>query len=330
MMSHAVPRPGIRAVSCGLAALAIWGSTSLPAVADQPEAAVQAETDAARMQEDAEGLRAIGRLLGAGFGALRAALGEDQEAAGGGELIEGELLVEPDAAGDGQQQDPQAAIARQQKQQILQHAKHMERFFQPILHAELERGRRSCGGLAPEARKQVLVAGKKAAQKAALEFATQQFNGRGLKPFDARKTIHEAVSSTIKQHAAAEEFSAYESEQQNRVSRRARAARVLIVAKLDSQLELTAEQRQSIEADLEKQWQADWVSELKDTGNVVIGNYRPAPDFAAACITPHLSTGQRQEWKKWCDAAGTQRLSHLHFGWNADEQGLQPDPWWEK
>ena len=41
-----------------------------------------------------------------------------------------------------------------------------------------------------------------------------------------------------------------------------------------------------------------------------------------------LDAAQREEWTKWCQAAGT-RIVGQNLGWNFDGQGLQqPDPWW--
>jgi len=111
------------------------------------------------------------------------------------------------------------------------------------------------------------------------------------------------------------------------MARRGTAARVAIVAKLDRQHDLSATQRQAIEDDLEARWQDAWLRELEDTGTV-INNYRPAPDYANACIEPHLDDVQRDEWTRWRKAAGTAVVG-MQIGWNFDGQGLhQEDDWW--
>ena len=288
-----------------LAALAVAWAMKVPAPASEPEPPAAAQTDAVR----------VGRLLGAGFGALRqavalvAAVAEEQEAA-------------PVNAQD--------AAAQQRKQQIAQQAKEMEQLFNPALQAELELIKNTCSGLPADARKQIVAAGQETLRKAADDFATQQFDGNAnRKQVDARRAIQLAVTAAVKPHASVEEFAAYESEQQNRLKRRERTARVLIVVKLDRQLELTAAQRQAIETALEEKWDAAWVKELQDNGGTLINDYRPAPDFAAACIEPHLNDKQRAEWKKWSQQAGWSRMGG-HFGWNFDGQSLQPDPWWTR
>ena len=205
----------------------------------------------------------------------------------------------------------------------------MQQFFQPTLQAELEIARKSCGSLSSEARKKIVAAGNEAVKVVARQFAEHQFAGRGRQGFDARKMLHDAVAAAVKPHAVAEEFAAYEREQAARIARRARAARILIVNKVDAELELSQAQREKVVADLEKHWEAGWMRELDDNGGMMINNHRPAPDFADKCITPHLDERQRAEWKTWCQQAGWSRMGH-HVGWNFDGQSLQADPWWSK
>jgi DNA-binding protein H-NS len=263
-----------------------------------------------------------GRLLRAGMQVLRAALPDEASAAQTADPKEAK------EAKDGKQRQQQAA-EKQRQQQIAQQAQQMQQFFQPVLQAELELVRKTCGGLPVEARKKIMAAGTEAVKAVAKQFAEHQFAGRGRQGFDARKTIHEAVAAAVKPHAAVEEFAAYEREQAARIARRARAARILIVNKVDSELELSQSQREKIEGDLEKHWEAGWLRELDDNGGIMINNQRPAPDFADPCVAPHLDDRQKAEWKKWCQQAGWNRTGH-HVGWNFDGQSLQPDPWWSR
>ena len=227
--------------------------------------------------------------------------------------------------------DEQAAARAaeiQRQQQIDQQAKQMEQFFLPSLQGELERVRRTCGSLAPEARKAIVAAGSEGVKASAKQFAAGQLGERGNKKFDARQTIHEAVAAAVKPHATPDEFVAFEREHAARLARREQAARTQIVAKLDRQLELSIAQREVITAELEKQWEAGWIRELDDNGSVRVGNDPLAPDFAEACVAPHLDERQRAEWKRWSEQAGWSRMN-LIFGWNFDGQTLQADPWWK-
>ena len=151
--------------------------------------AIAVALPAARGQEPAgeAAAREAERLLRAGIQVLQGAAGQDED--------------QPPA-------DPKAAAAKQRQQQIDQQAQQMQQFFQPVLQAELELARKTCGSLPPEARKQILAAGNAAVKAVARQFAEQQFTGRGRKGFDARNAIHDAVAAAVKPHAPAEEFAA--------------------------------------------------------------------------------------------------------------------------
>jgi hypothetical protein len=237
------------------------------------------------------------------------------------------VVLGPSSVKADEQAAPQAAKIQRQRQ-IDQQAKQMEQFFLPFLQGELELVRRTCGSLAPAARKAIVAAGSEGVKAAAKQFAAGQLGERGNKKLDGRQTIHEAVAAAVKPHATPDEFVAFEREHAARLARREQAARTQIVAKLDRQLELSIAQREAITAELEKQWEAGWIRELDDNGSVRVGNDPPAPDFAEACIAPHLDERQRAEWKRWSGQAGWSRMN-LTFGWNFDGLSLQADPWWK-
>jgi hypothetical protein len=236
-----------------------------------------------------------------------------------------------DEAEDGEMpKDPAKAAAWQQRKQIRQQAKHLEQTFQPALRTELEMIRRSCGSLSSEARKEILAVGRAAVTRTALDFATRQMQGgQPMRTLDTRAGIQKPLEKALAAHVSAAELAAYQAEQRARQDRRRAAARLAIVAKLDRQLDLTSDQRKAIEADLERRFEDSWLRELDDHG-VIMNNYRPAPDYANACIEPHLDRSQKEEWQRWRKAAGTSVVG-MHFGWNFDSQGLhQEDDWWTK
>lgn len=282
---------------------------------------VRAEEQAAQAAGEA-GVEAAGRLFGAVLEAVERT------------AREGAVDADPKAQAERkreeakQNEEAKQAARNQRQQQIEQQAQQVEQFFQPPLQAELELVRRTCGSLEPAARKAIVAAGGAAVKATSKQFAAWQFGDRGKKRFDARETIHAAVAAAVKPHAKPEEFAAYEKEHAARMARRDRAARVLILTKVDQQLELSSVQREAIAADLEKRWEAGWIRELDDNGGMRIGNLPLAPDFADACIAPHLDDRQRVEWKQWTQQAGWSRMGH-HVGWNSDGQTLQPDPWWK-
>lgn len=218
---------------------------------------------------------------------------------------------------------------RQQQQQIQQHAKQLERMFQPLLTSELELIRRCCGGLEPAARKQILAAGREGVTAAARGFTERQFNGRlGRDDFDPRREVRQRLEKTLEPLADQAEFAAYRAEVERREARRAEAARLSILARVDRQLDLSADQRRKIEAELTRSWRPEWSRELGNRGDMRVNDYPPAPDDAAAAIVPHLAPDQVAAWEAWCRAAGARLLGqsfNLHF----DGQGFQQsDPWW--
>lgn len=219
-------------------------------------------------------------------------------------------------------------LDRQRRQQIEQQARQMERFFQPMLASELELIRQACGSLPPAARRKLVAAGQAAVKATAKEFATRQLTGGlGQDSFEPRDEIRRPLRELLETLAQPAEVSAYEAELQTRAVRRAAAARVSIVTKLDRQLDLTSGQRQAIEADLERHWQADWLRSLGEQTGLING-FPAAPDYAAACIVAHLRPEQAAAWTEWCQAAG-ERLIGRHRGINLDNQGIQTiDPWW--
>jgi len=236
-----------------------------------------------------------------------------------------------DEAADGEMpRDPRAAQQWQQRKQIRQQAVHMEQLFQPLLRTELEMIRQACPDLSPTARREVLAVGKAAVTKTALDMATRQMlGGQPRRVFDARRSIQAPIALALEPHATEDEFAAYSREQQARLERRAAAARVAIIAKLDRRLELSAMQRQAIEDDLVRRWDDAWLRELDDNG-MVINNERLAPDYANGCIEPHLDGQQKEAWQGWRRAAGVGVVG-MHVGWNLDGQGLhQEDDWWTR
>ncbi|MFM7135578.1 MAG: hypothetical protein ACKO1M_00710 [Planctomycetota bacterium] len=226
---------------------------------------------------------------------------------------------------------PPPAADRQQRQQIEQHAKQLERMFQPVLNSELELIRRCCGGLDAAARRQIMAAGREAVTAAARGFTERQFNGQlGRDEFDPRRETRGRLEKALEPLADPAEFAAYRAEVERREARRAEAARLAILARIDRQLDLSADQREKIEADLARSWRPQWTRELGNRGDMRVNDYPPAPDDAADAIVPHLAPDQVAAWEAWCRAAGA-RLLGQGFNLHLDGQGIQQsDPWWSQ
>lgn len=227
------------------------------------------------------------------------------------------------------------AEAAQREQFVRQQAQQFKDMLEPLRVVELAFVRRTCGSLAPEARAEVLAASQQAIREVAERVARMQFEGGGDEkgPVDVRREIHEKVVAALQPRAAPEEFAAYERESGLRQERRAEAARMQIVAKLDERLGLTAAQRRDVLDDLRANWRPAWIRELEDHG--VMSNDMPlAPDFAAASIEPHLDPGQQRQWRQWSEAAGAKSLPTNGIDWsefNGLQQGQQKlEAWWRQ
>ena len=208
-----------------------------------------------------------------------------------------------------------------------QQSRQMEQLLQPLVRTELEMVRLACGDLPPESRRALVAAAEQATVTVAGEWVARQ-DRDASRPLDVRARLHELITAGVEQHVDADRFAAYRREQEARGGRRADVARIRIVAKLDDQLDLTAAQRDAILGDLAARWKTAWLRELDDTGGAVINGYRPAPDYAADCIEPHLDVRQREEWRAWTRSAGSRQVqlgNRVRF----DGQGLQQaDDWW--
>jgi len=227
----------------------------------------------------------------------------------------------------------EAAAEVQRRQLIRQQARHFEQFLQPLLGVELALVRDTCGSLPAAARREVLAASRRAVGQLAEEVARRQMDGQGgTDTIDVRQELHRRVAAALEPLAAPEEFAAYQRESLLRQERRAEAARLRIVAKLDQQLGLTAAQRGDVLEDLRIHWQADWIRELENHDGVLINDQPPAPDFAAARIVPHLDPVQRMQWDAWARAAAWDAVPRGGIDWgalNALQQHSQKiDAWW--
>jgi len=245
-----------------------------------------------------------------------------------GEALRG--LVEP-PQDDGELARRRAAALAEAKAEAdkkRQQARQMEQLLQPLVRTELETVRLACGALSRESRRGILTAAERAVTSVAEEWVARQ--GRdAARPLDVRARLHELIAAAVEQHVDAASWAAYRREQEAHGSRRAEAARIRIVSKIDDQLELTAAQRAALLADLAARWQPSWIRELDDSpGGAMINGYRPAPDYAAECIEPHLDPRQREEWRAWTRAAGSRQVqlgNRIRF----EGQGLQQaDDWW--
>lgn len=229
-----------------------------------------------------------------------------------------------------------AVAAEQRRQLVRQQTQQFETMLQPLLHVELAYVKRSCASLPPAARADVLAAARQAVRHAAERLARLQIEPEGadVENFDVRRAIREKVLTALGPRAAAEELAAYERESRFREERRAEAARIRIVSRLDEQLGLTAAQRQALLDDLRAGWEAAWIRALDDHDGLIINGQPPAPDFAEPRIVPHLDPDQARMWRQWREVANWKSVPPRQVDWSQltiqGPHGPQkPDSWWQ-
>jgi hypothetical protein len=208
-----------------------------------------------------------------------------------------------------------------QQTQLQQTREHLR----PAACGELELVRRTCGSLGKESRAPILGAAEAGLTRAAKRFLDRQRGGQDVPGFDVRREIHDAIAPVLEPLVPAAEFAAYQREHAARLARRARTARLRIIAKVTATLDLSAAQAEAIEAELQQRWQPAWLVELDDSGMMTNG-LPLAPDFAADAIRPHLDERQQAAWNDWCRQAARSRVRFIS-GWNG--RSLEPDPWWQ-
>jgi hypothetical protein len=232
--------------------------------------------------------------------------------------------------------DARAARVEQQRHMIRQQTQQFETMLQPLMFVELAFVKRTCGSLSPAARQEVLAAARQEVRRSAERLARLQFEGdaTAAQGLDIRRAIHEKVLAAVEPRADKEELAAYERESRLRQERRAEAARIRLVARLDQQLGLSAAQRRALLDDLRTGWQQAWIRVLEDHDGLLIGGQPPAPDFAEASIVPHLDPEQAVKWRQWSVAASWKSVPPQHIDWselnvqrpNGDQK---LDPWWQ-
>lgn len=239
-------------------------------------------------------------------------------------LLDGLRQAVPAVVADGAFGGGPAEIAR--RQAITERTRQIEQHLMPLLHVELEHVRRHCGSLEPTARREVLAAGRRAVREIAAAHAAAAIDDRPP-PGVVREELQARVAAAVRTRAPAAEFTRYERETGMRRARRAERARIRIVGIVDERLDLTAAQRAAMLADLRGRWQPAWVRQLDVPDAAQVAEFQPAPDFADACISPHLDAVQRAAWREWCAAAGIDQI-----GWDTlpsvQHNVPQPAAWW--
>ena len=288
---------------CLLIPAMLWADDDKPAaekpatekkVAAKPEAEPEAE---AKAKQAAETIEALGKVFEV-FGAALGGRGLDLEVPAAVEaVIAGEVLVEGAVAADAAGGDPFEQQFRQQ--------------FRQLLKTELNFVRAVCQPN-QEQDKKIKAAGDAALKTAVKKFAEVQKkmqNGirAGEEPQwpDPRKLMSDVLLKSVKDAMSDDAAKRYEAELEKRVAARKRAALLNLVAKLDKDLVLTADQRGKLTEALEKNWKDSWGQQLE---TFMYGDtYMPViPD---AQVLPVLTEKQKQIW------TGIPKQHNQFWGW---------------
>ena len=192
--------------------------------------------------------------------------------------------------------------------------------FRPILTVELNFIRQMCD-LTPEQRPKIKAAGEASVTEAARKMAEMRVRqmrvavAQNSQP-DPRRIIRDALAKVLKETLTPEQMAKYTEEATKRTAIRKRAAILSVVARLDSTMCLTAEQRDKITESISAGWQDKWEQWL--FMSIYGDQYFPmVPDQH---VVTHLNTEQKSVW------SGLQKADFGH--WGGDGQVPENDGWW--
>lgn len=265
------------------------------AAATKDEAKAEADPNE-KAQQAADAFGKVFEVFGAALGGVRAF---DLEAPVVEAVVAGEMLLDVAVAAP-----VDIAGGDPLEQQFVQQ-------LRPLAKTEFNFVRAVCQPNAEQSKK------LKVASDAALKTAVKKFaeiqkkmqNGirAGEEPQwpDPRKLMSEVLLKSVKETMSEESAKRYEAELEKRAAARKRAALLNLVAKIDKDLVLTADQRDKLAESLDKNWKDSWCQQLE---TFMYGDaYFPAiPD---AQVLPVLTEKQKHIW------TGIPKQHNMIWGW---------------
>jgi hypothetical protein len=171
--------------------------------------------------------------------------------------------------------------------------------FRPILRAELHLVRTACD-LTEEQRKQVARKGEGILKDAATKYAESQQNmgqprpaGQTVSVPDPRTLIQQGILAALKTHLSPEQLARYQEEVDERAANRKQLAVQNLVAKLDQDLVLSAEQRDRLGESLSSTWNDAWGQSLQMFMNID----QFFPNIPDKYVLPILNDTQKKVWR---------------------------------
>jgi hypothetical protein len=187
--------------------------------------------------------------------------------------------------------------------------------FRQLLKIELALLNRICQP-SKEDRKRLQQAGDQSLKEAAKSFAEAQkkmmqgqWRHDSVQP-DPRKIIREGLLKAVQQHLSAEQATRYQAELEKRKAHLKHVTIQNLVAKLDENLVLTAEQREKLTESLSRAWREDWERML----SMFMNGNQYLPNVADGAVTAILNETQKQLWRS---APKMEIANFGGFGWES-------------
>lgn len=191
--------------------------------------------------------------------------------------------------------------------------------YRPILQSELELIRQACD-LPVEQRPRVKQAGEAALRKAVGNDKNPMqgvrfFGGQG----ESKETVvREQIRQALTQQLTPEQAAKYAARTEQRTAIRKRAAILFVVARLDGELSLDADQRDKISENLSTAWQKQW----DQWPQLLHFNANFVPDLPEKCVVPVLNADQAAVY------TGLQKINgHISVFMQRNDEA-EPDDWW--
>lgn len=191
------------------------------------------------------------------------------------------------------------AVAGQLVVNMVPQVQQFTQQFRPILRAELHLVRTACE-LTEEQRKQVARKGEGILKDAATKYAESQQKmmqprraGQAVSLPDPRALIQEGILASLKTHLPPEQLARYQEEIDERAVNRKQLAVQNLVAKLDQDLVLSAEQRDRLGESLSSTWNDAWGQSLQMFMNID----QFFPNIPDKYVLPILNETQKKVWR---------------------------------
>jgi hypothetical protein len=214
-----------------------------------------------------------------------------------------------------------AAVPLQPAAQLDAQVQQFIQQFRPLFRAEYYFLRRICD-LAPDQRKQVAREGERAVHDAAKKFAElqQKMMQGGWRPGtqypEPQQVLEDVLSKSVTGFLSPAQRARYKEEIDKRIANRKQVALDNLVAKLDSDLVLTALQREKISKSLSSHWNDSWSQSMQMLMNIE----HFFPNIPDNLVVPFLTENQKRSWQR------IPRNQNVFFGFNFGGMQMENDP----